>query len=255
MGKAMRTARAGLLASLVASSVAGCSTAPIQEGDEVIEPAFPADRVLQEGVTYAGDVRDPWEGFNRTMYRFNYHFDRFVLLPAVRGYQAVLPDVAEQGIHNAFNNLRDVVTLYNSILQAKGTGSLETGARVFWNTTVGLLGFIDVASAMDITRLNEDFGQTLGRWGLEPGPYLVLPIFGPSSVRDGVGLGVDWYVGTEIRNQALDLEIWQQLTWTAIYAIDTRANIPFRYFGTGSAFEYEMVRLLYTTKREIEVQN
>ncbi len=254
MERPMRALRAGLLISIAAFSIVGCSIAPIQEG-EPIEPAFPADRVLREDIKYAGDVYDPWQGFNRRMYRFNYHFDRVIFLPAVRGYQAVLPEFAEKGVHNFFNNVRDVRTLYNAILQLRGTTALETSARIVWNSTVGLLGFIDVASAMDIPRRQEDFGQTLGRWGVGAGPYLVLPILGPSSLRDGVGTGVDWYVSGAIRDQVVDLEIWQRVVWGVVDAIDTRANIPFRYFETGSAFEYEMVRLLHTTKRKIEIEN
>lgn len=257
MGTTMRALRAGLLAPLAALSMFGCSTAPIQESEPLIEPVFPADRVLGENVTYAIDIYDPWQGFNRTMYRFNYRFDQYIFLPAVRGYQAVLPDVAEKGVHNFWNNLEDVVTIFNSVLQLKGTKALETSARFVWNSTAGLLGFLDVASHMEIPRHDEDFGQTLGRWGVGPGPYLVLPILGPSSVRDGVGLGVDFYVGLEFRNQFFELQAWspEALAWTAIYAIDRRAHIPFRYYETGSAFEYEMVRMLYNTKRDIEVQN
>ncbi len=255
MEKPVRTFRASLLASLAVLYIAGCSTATVREGDEDIEPAFTADRILQEDVLLAiEDPYDPWEGFNRTMYRFNYHFDRYVFLPAVRGYQAVLPDVAETGIHNFFNNFRDIRTLYNSILQAKGRKTLETTSRILWNSSVGLLGFVDVASHMDLPRQEEDFGQTLGRWGVGPGPYLVLPLLGPSSLRDGIGTGVDIFAMGLIRDQIIDLEIWQRVVWGVVDAIDTRANIPFRYFETGSAFEYEMVRMLWSTTRELEVQ-
>ncbi len=254
MEKPIRTFRASLLAWLAVLSIAGCSTATVREGDEDIEPAFPADRIVQEDIDFSFDAYDPWEGFNRTIYRFNYHFDRFVFLPAVRGYQAVLPDVAETGIHNFFNNFRDIRTLYNSILQAKGRKTLETTSRILWNSSVGLLGFVDVASHMDLPRQEEDFGQTLGRWGVGPGPYLVLPLLGPSSLRDGIGTGVDIFAMGLIRDQIIDLEIWQRVVWGVVDAIDTRANIPFRYFETGSAFEYEMVRMLWSTTRELEVQ-
>ncbi len=251
-----RAWRVGLFVVLVALSMSGCSTAPIQEGDPV-EPVFPADRILEDDIRYTIEVYDPWEGFNRTMYRFNYHFDRFVFLPVVSGYQAVLPDVAQTGLHNFWNNIGEIKTFYNSILQAQGTKALETAARFFWNSTAGLLGFIDVASRMDITRHQEDFGQTLGRWGLGPGPYLVLPIAGPSSLRDGVGLGADWFIMSQIRKQFWEPDTfsWENLAWVGLQAIDKRANIPFRYFETGSAFEYEMVRMLNTAKRRIEVEN
>ena len=231
----------------------GCSTAPIQHG-EPEEPIFSADRVLQPGVTYAGDIYDPWEGFNRTIYRFNYRFDKYVFLPAVRGYKAVLPGFAETGLHNFFTNFRQITTLINSALQLSGTKTFETTGRLVINSTVGILGFIDVATYMRIPQHQEDLGQTLGYWGVGTGPYLVLPVLGPSSVRDGIGLGVDTLVRNEIRSQLLDPETWQEWTWDILDAIDTRANVAFRYYETGSPFEYGLVRMLYTTKRQLDIE-
>jgi phospholipid-binding lipoprotein MlaA len=246
-----RTIRA-LLLGAVALAAVGCSTAPVQKGP-VVEPLFPADRVLTEGVKYAGDVYDPWEGFNRTMYRFNYHFDKYVFLPVTNAYKAILPDFAEKGIHNFFSNIRNVRTLINSILQLNADKAAATTARLVLNTTFGIVGVFDVATGLDVPYPQEDFGQTLGYWGVASGPYLVLPILGPSSVRDGVGVGVDAFVASEIRDRALDLDTWQKLLWWGLDAVDTRANIPFRYYETGTPFEYDMVRWLYTTKRQIEI--
>jgi phospholipid-binding lipoprotein MlaA len=233
--------------------LAGCSTAPVQKG-EIIEPIFPADRILQEGVVYQGEAitSDPFEGFNRTMYRFNYHFDRYVFLPAVRTYQAITPDIVEKGIHNFFRNLQDITTLINSILQLNLEKTLNTTTRLALNSTVGLLGFIEIAD--DVPRSDEDFGQTLGYWGVGPGPYLVLPILGPSSVRDGVGYGVDYLARSEIRDQLTDFETWQDWTIDILWSLDIRANTAFRYYETGSPFEYELVRMLWTTKRQLDVE-
>ena len=247
-----KSIRNGLIASIAAFTLAGCSTAPLKQGEP--EPAiFTPERLLPEDIRSV-DPEDPWQGFNRTVYRFNYHFDRYVFLPVVRGYQWITPDIVEQGIHNFFNNIRDITTLINSILQLSPTKSAETASRIVWNSTLGLFGFIDVASGlMEIPRHQEDFGQTLGYWGAGSGPYLVLPVLGPSSVRDGIGLGVDWFVMSEIRDQATDLESWQEWTLTLLNAIDTRANVPFRYYETGTPFEYDWVRLLYTTKRKMDI--
>lgn len=240
-----------LIASLI---LGGCSTAPKQTGDTIIEPAFAPERVLDpEAVYLSGSISDPLQGVNRTMYRFNYHFDRYIFLPAVTAYQAILPDFAEKGVHNFFNNIRDISTLMNSILQFNGVKFSDTTARVLVNSTFGLLGLIDVASALNVPRHQEDFGQTLGYWGVGNGPFLVLPILGPSNLRDGVGLGVDWYVMGELRDE-LDLETWQEWTWTGLNALDLRANTAFRYYETGSPFEYELVRLLYTTKRQMDIE-
>jgi phospholipid-binding lipoprotein MlaA len=249
----MRTLRAGLVALALVSGMVGCGTAPVVEGDEPIEPVFSADRVIPPDVTYPADIPDPWQGFNRTMYRFNYRFDRYVFLPVVRGYQAITPDFLEQGIHNFFTNIRNITTLINSILQASPRKAGDTTGRFLVNTTMGLLGVFDVATFLEIPQHEEDFGQTLGVWGVGSGPYLVLPILGPSSVRDGVGTGADAFVMMQLRNE-LDLETWQEWTWTALNAIDRRANVPFRYYETGSAFEYDFVRWLWFTKRRLDIE-
>lgn len=243
-----------LIVGLIGLLLGGCSTAPVQQGEP--EPTFfdPERLVSADATTTIQSVGDPWQGFNRTIYRFNYHFDRYVFLPVVRGYQAVTPDFLEEGIHNFFNNIRDVTTLINSVLQLSPEKSAETAVRIVWNSTLGVFGFFDVASnVMEIPRHQEDFGQTLGYWGVGSGPYLVLPILGPSSVRDAVGLGVDAYVMGEIRDGVTDLETWQEWTLTGLNAVDTRANIPFRYFENGTPFEYNWVRLLSTTKREMDI--
>lgn len=247
----MRKLCVGLFACIIALTTVGCSTAPVQKG-ELIEPAiFTPERVLAEGVVYAGDIYDPWEGFNRAMYRFNYRFDKYVFLPAVNTYKFITPDPIEKGFHNFFNNIRDITTLVNSILQLNLTKTMNTTTRLMVNTGIGLLGFIDVAS--DVPRVNEDFGQTLGYWGVGKGPYLVLPILGPSSLRDGFGTGVDAFALSAARNEVLE-ETWQELTWSGLNAIDLRSHTAFRYYETGSPSEYGMVRMLYNTKRQLDIE-
>ena len=249
--------RTGLLAIAltVGLMLGGCSTAPVQKGESV-PPQYSAKDILQPGVVYAGaQISDPWEGFNRTMYRFNYRFDKYVFLPAVRGYQWLVPDFFQARFHDFLNTWkRDFATLYNSALQLSPEKTLDTAGRMLVNVTLGLLGFFDWATPMGIPTHQEDFGQTLGYWGSPSGPYLVLPILGPSSVRDGVGLGVDWLARTELRDRTTDLETWQEWTWDIIDALDTRAQVAFRYYETGSPFEYEWVKLLYTTKRKIDIE-
>jgi len=244
------------LLMLAALLVTGCSTAPkiVPEGAEVVPPAFSAERVLgaPEDAAKKIEISDPWEGFNRSMYRFNYRFDRYVFLPAVSAYQFVAPDPVEQGIHNFFRNIQDVTTLLNSILQLNLEKTMNTTTRLAINSTVGLLGFLDIAN--DVPRSDEDFGQTLGYWGVGNGPFLVLPILGPSNVRDGVGLGVDWLAYSEIRARTTDMETWQESTMDILRSLDLRANTAFRYYETGSPFEYEWVRLLYTTKRQLDIE-
>ena len=118
--------------------------------------------------------------------------DEAVLLPVARGYRTVVPQFARTGVSNFFGNLSDVWSFVNNVLQLKPAESAQTLARVGLNSTVGLLGFVDVASSVNLIRHREDFGQTLGHWGVPSGPYLVLPLLGPSTLRDTAALPVEW---------------------------------------------------------------
>jgi phospholipid-binding lipoprotein MlaA len=243
----------GLMLVCCSWLLGGCSTAPVMVGEPVEEPIFPADRVLGKDVKYEADkVWDPLQGINRSIYRFNYYFDRYVFLPAVSAYKYVTPDPIEKGVHNFFRNIQDVTTLINSILQLNLDKTMNTSTRLLVNSTIGLAGFIDVAS--DVPRKDEDFGQTLGYWGVGNGPYLVLPILGPSNLRDGGGYAVDWGIRRELWARTTDLETYQEWLRDILSGIDQRAHIGFRYYETGSPFEYELVRMLYTTKRQLDIE-
>ena len=129
---------------------------------------------------------DPWEDFNRQVFAFNEVLDKAALKPAAQAYQAVVPEWLRTGVSNVFGNLSDVWSSVNLLLQAKPRAALEMGMRVGTNTLFGVGGFFDAADELGLERHGyEDFGQTLGIWGVGSGPYLVLPFFGPSSVRDG----------------------------------------------------------------------
>ncbi|MCL1961414.1 MAG: VacJ family lipoprotein [Desulfovibrionaceae bacterium] len=160
--------RAGLTAALCAL-VAGCAS--------VAHP----------------DPRDPWEGYNRGMTSFNDTVDGAILKPVALAYRAALPQLVRTGVSNFFSNLGDVWSFVNNVLQAKPEGALSSFWRVAINTTLGLGGVFDPATEMHLQRRREDFGQTLGYWGVPPGPYFVLPILGPSTLRDTVALPADWY--------------------------------------------------------------
>lgn len=134
---------------------------------------------------------DPLEGFNRGIYRFNDTADRALVKPAARTYRAVLPSFVRRGIGNFVSNLGSTTTLANNLLQGKWQNALDDTTRLVLNTTFGLGGLMDPASAAGIPRHNEDFGQTLGHWGVPTGPYLVLPLLGPSTLRDALGLYPD----------------------------------------------------------------
>lgn len=130
---------------------------------------------------------DPWQGYNRFMFRINDNIDAYTLKPLAKGYQAVTPQFLEDGVHNVFRNIGDVGNLANNLLQGKLHDAGVDSGRLIFNTTFGLLGFFDVGTAMGLQRSDEDFGQTMGAWGLGSGPYVVLPLLGPSTVRDAFG--------------------------------------------------------------------
>ncbi|WP_426414781.1 MlaA family lipoprotein [Aestuariirhabdus sp. LZHN29] len=238
---------------LVMFSVTACSTTPKIEGDVADTAYFESANLVDQEKFETEQVYDPWEGFNRSMYRFNYRFDRYVFLPVVDGYQYITPDIMQDGIHNFFNNIGDIRTFINSVLQLEFTKSYQSAGRFVTNTTVGLLGFIDAATYFGIPRHKEDFGQTLGYWGVGAGPYLVLPVLGPSSARDGVGTGVDMVVMSALYDE-LNMKSEEELALMLLNGIDTRANTSFRYYETGAPFEYELVRKLWLAKRKLDIE-
>jgi phospholipid-binding lipoprotein MlaA len=165
---------------------------------------------------------DPWEVYNRHMFDVNDRVDRAVFKPIAQAYEAVLPEPVRNCVNNAFRNLGEPVNAINDLLQGKPSDAMVDVSRFFWNSTAGVLGCFDLAAMAGALRNNEDFGQTLGRWGLAPGPYFVLPFLGPSSVRDASGrvfdfLGTDpvWYIGNiPLRNSLVGLRL-----------VDTRASV------------------------------
>jgi len=194
------------------------------------------------------DPDDPLESFNRAMYSFNDTLDRAVLKPVAQGYNAVLPAPVNKGVSNFFSNIDDVVVLFNDILQLKFDQTLSDGARIFFNTTIGLLGIFDVASGMDLPKHDEDFGQTLGYWGVDTGAYIVWPFFGPSNVRDTVGLIGDAYV-----NPLYDIEPEGDRTALVVVdVIDRRAGLlsASKILKEAALDPYLFVRDAYLQRRQ-----
>jgi phospholipid-binding lipoprotein MlaA len=165
--------------------------------------------------------RDPLEPFNRGVYKFNDAVDTAVLKPVAKVYRDALPDRIRQGIGNFFGNLEDVWSFVNNALQLKGRGAMDSLKRIGVNTFVGWGGIFDVATEMDIEKHTKDFGHTLGYWGMAPGPYLVLPLLGPSTLRDTVALPVD-LKGDIVSNIS---NVPTRNTTTVVRAIDTRAGL------------------------------
>lgn len=198
----------------------------------------------------AGDEEnvDPWEPFNRSMFKFNDNVDRVVLKPVAKGYKAVLPARVRKHVGNFFRNLDEPTTIVNDILQGKFHQSAHDSVRFLFNTTFGILGLFDVSTAFGIERHDEDFGQTFSVWGFGQGPYLVLPLLGPSTLTDSIGL-IPSTLYTDPRTANGDAELTYVLLGTD--AVDTRA----RLLGASKVVElqldpYVFTRETYLQKRE-----
>ena len=147
--------------------------------------------LLLTGCATSGNPKDPIEGFNRAMFAINDGVDKAVIRPVAVGYDTVMPSPIKKGVTNFFGNIADLFIGVNNLLQGKVSNGVSDFGRVLVNSTVGLLGLIDVASDIGMEKHEEDFGQTFGRWGVGSGAYVVLPLLGPSTVRDSVGLVAD----------------------------------------------------------------
>ena len=199
-----------------------------------------------------GDPRDPLEPLNRGIYEVNEAIDRAVIQPVAKAYTAVLPDPARTGVSNFFGNLYDYWNAINNLLQGKLGAAASDIGRIALNTTVGLLGFVDVASRVGLEKSDEDLGQTLAWWGIGHGPYLVIPLLGPSSLRDGTAT---------ITQVMLDpLTRWiddEPITWSlwSLRLVDVRANLlgAGRVFDQAASDRYAFLRDAYFQRRRSQL--
>lgn len=176
---------------------------------------------LAGSAVHAQSKNDPLEPFNRAMFGFNEALDRTVLTPVARGYQAAVPELVRAGVSNFFGNFADAWSAVNQALQGKGEAAATMTARVATNTLFGVGGLFDVASDLGIERQSEDFGQTLGRWGVPAGPYLVWPVLGPSTLRDSFGRPLD----VAATPGAIVHDSGSGLALSALNLVDTRASL------------------------------
>ncbi len=191
-----------ILGALALAVVAGCAT-------------------TGAGGQQAANPKDPYEPFNRKMFAFNDTLDTYALKPAAQTYQKVIPSPLRTGVHNVFGNFSDAWSAVNQFLQGKGDEGARMTMRVLTNSIIGIGGIFDPATDLGLERKAEDLGQTLGRWGLEPGPYVVLPLFGPSDIRDGLALPADSYVSPTL----LVGSTWQKVGVDAVGVVDARARL------------------------------
>jgi len=230
----------------------GCSTTP-KPNANLQPPLHKADDVIKESVVYAIDVYDPFEGFNRRVYSFNYYFDKYLFLPVVKTYEFITPNYVEDRVSSFVDNVYEFNNFTNNLLQFKLKRTGITLVRFVVNTTLGIAGLWDPATDMGLERQTEDFGQTLGHYGVGDGPYIVLPVFGPSNLRDTTGLVTDTVAFSVAGPPAWVDDDTATLVFSGVAAVDKRHRESFRYYRTGSPFEYDMIRMLYKSKREIEI--
>lgn len=198
-------------------------------------------------------VYDPWESWNRRMYHFNYRFDEWVFLPVVDGYRTVTPSFVRSGVSNFFSNLGDVPNLLNSLLQFKGKRSMNTTARLLLNTTIGVAGLWDPATRMGLPKQSEDFGQTLGFYGVPDGPYVMLPLLGPANLRDTGGKLFDFVAENQINYLNVAEVSNDHPEISALKVVDLRYTTSFRYGQLNTPFEYEKVRYVYREARKLQI--
>jgi phospholipid-binding lipoprotein MlaA len=229
--------------AFISFGIVGCATAP-----------DPSDRA---SVAEHQEINDPAEPTMRMIFSFNQALDAAVLKPIASGYRNVTPDNVRTGVHNFLNNLRTPVIFFNDVLQGEFENALKTLIRFLINTTVGIFGFNDAAGDLGIEFKNEDFGQTLAVWNMPEGPYLMLPVLGPSNPRDAIGRVVDFFIDPLNIWAKSNNEEWTMMTRTAAEAVDFRAL----HYDTIEDLEkssldfYATVRSLYRQRRADEIKN
>lgn len=225
------------------------NTAPRRTGTTLALAAC----ALLAGCATPSNPQDPLEKFNRASFAFNDTVDRTVLKPVATAYRDVVPGFAQTGVSNFFGNLSDAWSTVNNFLQGKGEDGLNDFTRFALNSTFGIAGLLDIASEAGLQKHNEDFGQTLGVWGVPPGPFLVLPLLGPSTVRDAAALPADfagdiWAYKTPVN--------WRN-TGSGVLVVHKRATLldASNLFEEAALDRYDFIRDGYMQRRESQVRD
>lgn len=235
----------------------------------IVAPLVMADRPpeasmksgLNGGVN--GGIKDPYEAWNRRVFAFNELFDRYLLKPTAQGYRAITLQFVRTGVHNVLRNGGEIYSLGQNLLQGDVKGATVNGLRFFINSTVGIFGLFDLASEVNLKHQSESFNQTLAVWGVPQGPYVVLPFFGPSSVRGSLALGleyveVDGYSLKRFSEQTNPLYYWMDEAWywTALRIIALREDLlKYDNLLNGGLDKYLMMRMFYEQRIESAVHD
>ena len=220
------------------------------------------DYIVSNQVFQLTGINDSLEPFNRRMYAFNTQIDKKIVYPASRIYAAVVPKPIRKGISNFYNNFSEIPTFVNSVLQLKPGKAVNALGRFVVNSTVGVLGVADVAKNMGMKRDPETMGDTLGHYGVKTGSFLVLPVLGPSDLRDAVGAGIDSISEGAVRRVAeeklfFDTGVFDKniygFTKPVVTGLNASSMIGMRYGDLNSPFEYDLVKAIYYNYRKIQV--
>lgn len=235
----MNSLKTGAVAALLSALSLTCIT-----------PVFAADDYDDYESDYVNP--DPWERVNRVTFRFNDTLDRYALKPVAKGYKAVTPEFMRDGIGNAFHNLQEPMNFVNNTLQGKFNEAGVDMSRFLFNTLLGGLGAVDVATRMGLERNDEDLGQTLGYWGVESGPYLMLPFIGPNTLRDTASKLPENFFNYTYTGYINDIRVRNQMFATEV--IDARAGLlDQERLITGD--RYTFIRNAYLQNREFKVRD
>jgi phospholipid-binding lipoprotein MlaA len=233
----------------LAASAAQAQKAQTQPAGEQA-PAAEAPPPVTAAEAPSMKTYDPWGRLNRFTYRFNARFDEALFLPVANSYRR-LPSPMRSGVHNFFANIAEIDSVINYTLQGRLGRMVRSLGRFVINSTIGIGGLFDPASKMRLPKAPTGFGTTLAKYGMHPGPYLVIPFYGPSSLREGIGLAAD-YGTLYVIDPAWTYRGDQSWGLGVLNAVDQRSNIDFRYYASGSPFEYETIQFLYIRKELIE---
>ena len=237
-----------MLALTVSLLTTACTTVTVEKIKDKADKTIDAIAVK---TNIGQNPRDPLEGFNRAMFNFNDSVDQAVLKPVAQVYHDVTPSFVQTGIGNFFGNIGDIWSAFNSLLQGKGAESVNGFMRVGLNTTFGLGGLLDISSPAGLSKHKEDFGQTLGYWGVRSGPYLVLPVLGPTTVRDALAEPIDFYGDA----WSYYKPVYIRNTGSVVRLVDLRAGV----LDAGSLIEdaaldkYVFIRDAYLQRRANEI--
>nr|WP_314115136.1 VacJ family lipoprotein [uncultured Leptotrichia sp.] len=220
------------------------------------------DYIVSSQVFQLTGINDSLEPFNRRMYAFNTQIDKKIVYPASQIYAAVVPKPIRKGISNFYNNFSEIPTFVNSVLQLKPGKAVNALGRFVVNSTVGVLGVADVAKNMGMKRDPETMGDTLGHYGVRTGTFLVLPVLGPSNIRDAIGSAADTMAEGAVRTAAeeklfFDTGVFDKkvygFTRPAVTGLNARSMLSMRYGDLNSPFEYDLVKAFYYNYRKIQV--